>query len=46
VAHPPEVAEQLASVLPNAILHIYGQPAVLWTNRADLRSRICGFLNA
>jgi pimeloyl-ACP methyl ester carboxylesterase len=45
-AHPPEVAEQLAGVLPNATLHIYAQPSVLWTNRADLRARICDFLNA
>jgi pimeloyl-ACP methyl ester carboxylesterase len=44
-AHPPDVAEQLAGVLPHATLHIYGQPAVLWTNRADLRARISEFLN-
>jgi 3-oxoadipate enol-lactonase len=44
-AHPPQVAEQLAEVLPNATLHIYDQPAVLWTNRADLRARISEFLN-
>lgn len=44
-AHPPLVAEQLAAVLPNATLHIYDQPAVLWTNRADLRTRISEFLN-
>jgi hypothetical protein len=44
-AHPPEVAEQLADVLPNATLHIYAQPSVLWTNRADLRARLCDFLN-
>jgi pimeloyl-ACP methyl ester carboxylesterase len=44
-AHPPEVAEQLAGVLPNATLHIYAQPSVLWTNRADLRARITDFLN-
>ena len=44
-AHPPAIAEQLASVLPNATLHIYDQPAVLWTNRADLRRRISEFLN-
>jgi len=44
-AHPPEVAEQLASLLPHATLHVYAQPAVLWTNRADLRTRITDFLN-
>lgn len=44
-AHPPAVAEQLAEVLPNATLHIYDQPAVLWTNRTDLRTRISEFLN-
>jgi pimeloyl-ACP methyl ester carboxylesterase len=45
VAHPPAVAEQLAEVLPNATLHIYDQPAVMWTNRTDLRTRISEFLN-
>jgi 3-oxoadipate enol-lactonase len=44
--HPPVVAEQLAEVLPNATLHIYDQPAVLWTNRTDLRTRISEFLNS
>ena len=46
VAHPPSVAEQLARTLPNATLHIYDQPAVLWTNRIDLRTRISGFFNS
>jgi pimeloyl-ACP methyl ester carboxylesterase len=45
VTHPPEVAEALASLLPSATLHVYGQPSVLWTNRADLRTRISEFLN-
>ncbi len=45
-AHPPAIAEQLAEVLPNATLHIYDQPAVLWTNRTDLRTRISEFLNS
>lgn len=44
-AHPPAVAEALAASLPHATLHIYDQPAVLWTNRTDLRSRVSGFLN-
>lgn len=44
-AHPPVVAEQLAEVLPAATLHIYDQPAVLWTNRTDLRTRLTEFLN-
>jgi pimeloyl-ACP methyl ester carboxylesterase len=44
-AHPPALAEQLAEVLPNSSLYIYDQPAVLWTNRADLRTRISEFLN-
>ncbi len=43
--HPAAVAERLASVLPNATLHIYDQPAVIWTHRLDLRSRISEFLN-
>jgi pimeloyl-ACP methyl ester carboxylesterase len=44
-AHPPVIAEQLANVLPRASLHIYDQPAVLWTNRTDLRTRVSEFLN-
>jgi pimeloyl-ACP methyl ester carboxylesterase len=44
--HPVEVAERLAAVLPNASLHVYDEPGVLWTHRADLRSRIAGFLAA
>lgn len=44
--HPLSVAERLAGVLPNATLHVYDRPDVLWTARADLRRRISGFLNA
>ncbi len=44
--HPAVVAEQLASALPNATLHLYDKPAPLWTHRADLRDRIATFLNA
>ncbi|WBB55289.1 alpha/beta hydrolase [Verrucosispora sp. WMMD573] len=43
--HPVEVAEQLAATLPRATLHRYDRPGVLWTERADLRSRISDFLN-
>jgi pimeloyl-ACP methyl ester carboxylesterase len=43
--HPAPVAEQLAQALPNATLHIYDKPGVLWTERADLRARISDFLN-
>ncbi|MEV6813831.1 alpha/beta hydrolase [Micromonospora sp. NPDC051296] len=43
--HPVEVAEQLAAALPRATLHRYDRPGVLWTERADLRSRISEFLN-
>ncbi|MBQ1072256.1 alpha/beta hydrolase [Micromonospora sp. C31] len=43
--HPVEVAEQLAAALPRAALHVYDRPGVLWTERADLRSRISAFLN-
>jgi hypothetical protein len=32
-------------VLPKVDLHIYDQPAVLWTNRTDLRTRMSDFLN-
>jgi len=44
-AHAPAIAEELAAALPNASLHIYDQPAVLWTNRTDLRTRMSDFLN-
>jgi 3-oxoadipate enol-lactonase len=44
--HPVDVAEQLAVALPNATLHVYDRPGVIWTERADLRERIAGFLNA
>lgn len=44
--HPAEVAEELAAALPNAILHVYDKPGVLWTNRADLRERVSSFFNA
>ena len=43
--HPTEVAERLAAVLPDARLHVYDRPGVLWTERADLRERIAEFLN-
>ncbi|WP_433082866.1 alpha/beta fold hydrolase [Dactylosporangium sp. CA-052675] len=44
--HPASVAEQLAAALPKAELHLYDRPGVLWTHRADLRTRISDFLNA
>jgi 3-oxoadipate enol-lactonase len=43
--HPAEVAEDLAAALPRATLHLYDEPGVLWTRRADLRDRISAFLN-
>ncbi|WP_320069502.1 alpha/beta hydrolase [Micromonospora sp. RTGN7] len=43
--HPVEVAEQLAAALPRATLHVYDRPGVLWSERADLRERLSGFLN-
>lgn len=42
--HPVEVAERLAAALPSSTLHVYDEPGVLWTRRADLRSRISEFL--
>jgi pimeloyl-ACP methyl ester carboxylesterase len=42
--HPVPVAERLAGLLPRAELHVYDQPGVLWTARADLRQRISTFL--
>lgn len=44
--HPVEIAVELANILPDATLHIYDEPGVLWNARADLRARISGFLNA
>jgi 3-oxoadipate enol-lactonase len=32
--------------LPGAVLHVYDRPAVLWTQRKDLRERVSAFLNA
>jgi 3-oxoadipate enol-lactonase len=43
--HPAAVAERLAAAIPGAILHVYDRPGVMWTQRADLRERISGFLN-
>jgi 3-oxoadipate enol-lactonase len=43
--HPVEVAEELSGALPGATLHVYDRPGVMWTERADLRERIAGFLN-
>ena len=43
--HPVEVAEELAAALPQATLHVYDKPGVLWTDRTDLRDRITTFLN-
>jgi pimeloyl-ACP methyl ester carboxylesterase len=43
--HPVGVAEELAAALPNAQLQIYQRPALLWTDRAELRERISSFLN-
>ncbi|MEU7903146.1 alpha/beta hydrolase [Actinoplanes sp. NPDC049118] len=44
--HPAPVAERLAGLLPDAELHVYDRPAVLWTKRKELRERISAFLNA
>ena len=43
--HPAAVARRLAAALPNSTLHVYDRPGVLWTARADLRSRIASFLS-
>ena len=44
--HPVSAAERLSTLLPRATLHVYDQPGIFWTHRADLRERISGFLNA
>ncbi len=43
--HPSSVATRLAEVLPQATLHIYNRPSVLWHERLDLRDRVSNFLN-
>jgi 3-oxoadipate enol-lactonase len=43
--HPVEVARALAAALPDARLHVYDRPGVLWHDRADLRERVASFLN-
>ena len=43
--HPTAWAERVAGLLPGAELHVYDRPAVLWTNRTELRERISAFLN-
>ena len=43
--HPVGVAEELAEALPHAQLQVYQRPALLWTERAELRDRISAFLN-
>jgi 3-oxoadipate enol-lactonase len=44
--HPAAWAERLAELLPGAELVVYDRPAVLWTNRSELRERISSFLNS
>ncbi|WFE26451.1 alpha/beta hydrolase [Solwaraspora sp. WMMD791] len=44
--HPVETAERYAAVLPDATLHVYDRPGVLWNHRTDLRQRVSDFLNA
>jgi 3-oxoadipate enol-lactonase len=43
--HPAGAARRLAEALGDATLHMYPGPGVLWTDRADLRQRISGFLS-
>lgn len=43
--HPSSIATRLAEVLPQATLHIYSRPSVLWHERLDLRERVSTFLN-
>ena len=44
--HPVGWAERLAALLPDAELHVYEHPSMIWTNRRELRDRISAFLNA
>jgi 3-oxoadipate enol-lactonase len=42
--HPVEVAEQIASASPHAVLYVFDRPAPICSARAELRHRIAGFL--
>jgi pimeloyl-ACP methyl ester carboxylesterase len=42
--HDARVARDLAGLLPDARLHIFDQPGPMWTQRAELRQLISGFL--
>ncbi|MFY1696233.1 MULTISPECIES: alpha/beta fold hydrolase [unclassified Solwaraspora] len=44
--HPVEIAERYVAALPEATLHVYDRPGVLWNHRTDLRQRVSDFLNA
>lgn len=43
--HPVDVAEEIASALPSARLHVFDEPA-LWVDRARLRGLVGDFLSA
>lgn len=42
--HPVGVAEEIAGLIPGAVLKVFAQPAPLWHARAELRALISGFL--
>ncbi len=44
-AHPAALAQELAEALPHAEVEIFSGGGVLWTHRAELRTRISHFLN-
>jgi pimeloyl-ACP methyl ester carboxylesterase len=44
-AHPAAIAEALAGLLPSAELEVYDDGGVLWSHRAEVRTRISTFLN-
>jgi pimeloyl-ACP methyl ester carboxylesterase len=44
-AHPASIARELADLLPNADLEVYDDGGVLWSHRAEVRTRISTFLN-
>jgi pimeloyl-ACP methyl ester carboxylesterase len=45
-AHPVEVAEQLAGLLPDAHLEVMAPGGLLWRHRDAMRELIGGFLSA
>ncbi|WP_188431611.1 alpha/beta fold hydrolase [Ornithinimicrobium tianjinense] len=42
--HPAEVAEELADLLPDAVLHVAGSGGIMWEHRLETRELVGAFL--